>query len=57
MTLADYIFVLDVPERKVTIGRLAQPHSKESFGDGLPRKGVCGSDHISLAVDLHLPLL
>ncbi|KAI0375399.1 Endonuclease/exonuclease/phosphatase [Pilatotrama ljubarskyi] len=51
----DYIFVLDAPERNVSIVRLAKPHSKEAFGEGLPRKGVCGSDHISLAADLHWP--
>ncbi|CDO73215.1 hypothetical protein BN946_scf185007.g270 [Trametes cinnabarina] len=53
----DYIFVLDAPGRDVSIVRLAQPHSKEAFGEGLPRKGVCGSDHISLAADLHWPPL
>ncbi|KAI0361188.1 Endonuclease/exonuclease/phosphatase [Trametes cingulata] len=51
----DYIFVLDAPEREVSIMRLAKPHSKEAFGAGLPRKGVCGSDHISLAAELHWP--
>ncbi|KAI0652266.1 Endonuclease/exonuclease/phosphatase [Trametes meyenii] len=51
----DYIFVLDAPGRDVSILRLAKPHSKEAFGEGLPRKGVCGSDHISLAAELHWP--
>ncbi|KAI0673529.1 Endonuclease/exonuclease/phosphatase [Trametes maxima] len=51
----DYIFVLDAPGRDVSILRLARPHSKEAFGEGLPRKGVCGSDHISLAAELHWP--
>lgn len=36
---------------------LAKPHRKEAFGEGLPRKGVCGSDHISLAAELHWPPL
>ncbi|KAI8981271.1 Endonuclease/exonuclease/phosphatase [Trametes punicea] len=53
----DYIFVLDTPGREVSIVRLAKPHRKEAFGEGLPRKGVCGSDHISLAADLHWPPL
>ena len=53
--VADYIFVLDTPRRNVSVVRLAKPHSKEAFGEGLPRKGVCGSDHISLAADLHWP--
>ncbi|TBU34516.1 Endonuclease/exonuclease/phosphatase [Dichomitus squalens] len=51
----DYIFVLDAPGRDVSVVRLAKPHSKDSFGEGLPRKGVCGSDHISLAADLRWP--
>ncbi|OSD03572.1 Endonuclease/exonuclease/phosphatase [Trametes coccinea BRFM310] len=51
----DYIFVLDAPGRDVSIVRLAKPHPKEAFGEGLPRKGVCGSDHISLAAELHWP--
>ncbi|KAH9944043.1 Endonuclease/exonuclease/phosphatase [Epithele typhae] len=51
----DYIFVLDAPGRGVTVEGLAAPHPAEAFGEGLPRKGVCGSDHISLAADLHWP--
>ncbi|KAI1793945.1 Endonuclease/exonuclease/phosphatase [Ganoderma leucocontextum] len=53
----DYIFVLDPPGRGVSVVRLAKPHCKESFGEGLPRKGVCGSDHISLAADLDWPTI
>ena len=53
--VADYIFVLDAPGRDVRVVRLAKPHRKEVFGDGLPKKGVCGSDHISLAAELHWP--
>ncbi|RDX52041.1 Endonuclease/exonuclease/phosphatase [Lentinus brumalis] len=56
-SVLDYIFVLDAPGRDVSVVRLAKPHSKEAFGEGLPRKGVCGSDHISLAADLHWPPL
>ena len=52
---ADYIFVLDPPGRNVSVARLAKPHPKEAFGSGLPLKGVCGSDHISLAADLCWP--
>ncbi|PIL31576.1 hypothetical protein GSI_06278 [Ganoderma sinense ZZ0214-1] len=51
----DYIFILDAPGSEVSVVRLAKPYSKESFGEGLPRKGICGSDHISLAADLHWP--
>ncbi|KAH9858198.1 Endonuclease/exonuclease/phosphatase [Lenzites betulinus] len=51
----DYIFVFDAPGRDVSVLRLAKPHPKEAFGEGLPRKGVCGSDHISLAAELRWP--
>ena len=51
--VADYIFVLDARGRDVPVVRLAKPHSKEVFGDGLPKKGVCVSDHISLAAEQH----
>ncbi|KAI0756607.1 Endonuclease/exonuclease/phosphatase [Daedaleopsis nitida] len=54
-SVLDYIFVLDAPGRKVSVSRLAKPHQKDVYGEGLPRKGVCGSDHISLAADLHWP--
>ncbi|KAI0778580.1 Endonuclease/exonuclease/phosphatase [Trametes elegans] len=54
-SVLDYIFILDPPGRAVSVVRLAKPHNKEVFGEGLPRKGVCGSDHISLAADLHWP--
>ncbi|OJT03008.1 hypothetical protein TRAPUB_6351 [Trametes pubescens] len=54
-SVLDYIFVLDAPRRDVSILGLAKPHRKEAFGEGLPRKGVCGSDHISLAAELHWP--
>ncbi|KAJ8457455.1 hypothetical protein ONZ51_g11521 [Trametes cubensis] len=49
----DYIFVLDARGRDVPVVRLAKPHRKEVFGDGLPKKGVCVSDHISLAAEQH----
>ncbi|KAI0657850.1 hypothetical protein C8Q70DRAFT_919058, partial [Cubamyces menziesii] len=51
--VADYIFVLDARGRDVPVVRLAKPHRKEVFGDGLPKKGVCVSDHISLAAEQH----
>ncbi|OBZ79318.1 putative RNA exonuclease C9B6.11c, partial [Grifola frondosa] len=51
----DYIFVLDPPGRQVSVMRLAKPHHEDLLGDGLPMKGACGSDHISLAADLYWP--
>ncbi|THH34136.1 hypothetical protein EUX98_g191 [Antrodiella citrinella] len=47
----DYIFVLD-PKRDVTVVGVAAPHPTKDLDPGLPRKGVCASDHISLCADL-----
>ncbi|OCH95803.1 Endonuclease/exonuclease/phosphatase [Obba rivulosa] len=54
-TVLDYIFVLSPPDRPVSIEKLAKPHPANAFGLGLPRKGVCGSDHISLAAEMSWP--
>ncbi|KAF7800026.1 hypothetical protein EIP86_011269 [Pleurotus ostreatoroseus] len=54
-TFADYIFVLDTPAAPVSVLSLASPHTADKFGEGLPRKGVCGSDHMSLGAELSWP--
>ena len=54
---ADYIFVLNPPNKEVSVVGLAQPFAEKALAPGLPRMGVCGSDHISLAADLHWPPL
>ncbi|KAI0068339.1 Endonuclease/exonuclease/phosphatase [Artomyces pyxidatus] len=51
-TVLDYIFVIDPVDQHSTVLRLLQPHKTESMDPGLPRKGVSGSDHVSLAVEL-----
>ncbi|GJE87626.1 endonuclease/exonuclease/phosphatase [Phanerochaete sordida] len=51
-TVLDYIFVLDPPDRQVSVLGLAEPFPEEKLVPGLPRKGVCGSDHISLSAEL-----
>ncbi|GBE78233.1 hypothetical protein SCP_0111160 [Sparassis crispa] len=48
----DYIFVLDPPSHKLLICSLAKPHSANDLGLGLPRRGIGGSDHISLGAEL-----
>ncbi|KAF8641035.1 hypothetical protein AX17_000680 [Amanita inopinata Kibby_2008] len=49
----DYIFVLDPPEYRSQVLALLAPHRTENLESGLPQMGVCGSDHISLAAELH----
>jgi RNA exonuclease NGL2 len=48
---ADYIFFTGKGE----VRSLVRPHRMEDFGVGLPRRGVCASDHVSLACDLFFP--
>ena len=48
----DYIWVIDPPDRRVAVTRLLQPHTTDNLEPGLPRKGVCGSDHVSLAAEV-----
>ncbi|KAH9837132.1 Endonuclease/exonuclease/phosphatase [Rhodofomes roseus] len=54
-SVLDYMFVLSPPQRKVIVTRLAKPHRTEAVSPGIPLKGVCGSDHISLGAELYLP--
>jgi len=51
-TVLDYIFVLSPQSRAVSIDELAKPHPTSNLDPGIPRKGVCGSDHISLCAEL-----
>ena len=34
--------------RKLEVEGILEPALPEQLGDGLPRKGVCGSDHLAL---------
>ncbi|KAF8507186.1 Endonuclease/exonuclease/phosphatase [Russula emetica] len=51
-SVLDYIWVIDPPNRKASIMRLLQPHRTENLHPGLPRKGISGSDHVSLAAEV-----
>lgn len=48
----DYIWVIDPPDRRASVVRLLQPHTTENLQPGLPRKGISGSDHVSLAAEV-----
>ena len=48
----DYIWVIDPPNRSASVVRLLQPHATENLHPGLPRKGISGSDHVSLAAEV-----
>jgi RNA exonuclease NGL2 len=51
-TVLDYIFILDGSNSCTAVTGFAQPHRTEELEPGLPRKGVCGSDHISLSAEI-----
>ena len=50
--LPDYVFLLDPPGSQSKVLRLLAPHKAENLGDGLPKKGISASDHVSLAAEL-----
>jgi len=51
-SVLDYIWVIDPPNRSASVLRLLQPHATENLRPGLPRKGISGSDHVSLAAEV-----
>ncbi|CAL1695497.1 unnamed protein product [Somion occarium] len=54
-TVLDYIFVLEPVDRPVLVTGLAKPIFTADLEPGLPQKGKCGSDHISLCAELSWP--
>ena len=48
----DYIFLLHRPTSESQVLGILKTHHTANLGDGLPLKGVCGSDHVSLAADI-----
>ncbi|VDC01850.1 unnamed protein product [Peniophora sp. CBMAI 1063] len=48
----DYVFLLDPPGSRSKVLRILAPHKAENLGDGLPKKGISASDHVSLAAEL-----
>ncbi|KAK7463675.1 RNA exonuclease ngl2, variant 2 [Stygiomarasmius scandens] len=51
-TVLDYIFVIDTPVIQSTVTGVLAPHQTEDLEPGLPRKGVCASDHVSLSAEV-----
>ncbi|KZT72761.1 Endonuclease/exonuclease/phosphatase [Daedalea quercina L-15889] len=54
-SVLDYMFVVSPPQRKIVVTKLAKPHQTDALSPGIPLKGVCGSDHISLGAELFIP--
>ncbi|KIP12400.1 hypothetical protein PHLGIDRAFT_27244 [Phlebiopsis gigantea 11061_1 CR5-6] len=54
-TILDYIFVLNPPNSQAQVIGLAKPFPTGKLAPGIPRMGVCGSDHISLCAELAWP--
>lgn len=50
--LQDYVFLLDPPDARSKVLRILAPHKAEDLGDGLPKKGISASDHVSLATEI-----
>ncbi|KAI5124636.1 hypothetical protein M0805_004245 [Coniferiporia weirii] len=48
----DYIFVVLPPGRTLKVLGVLEPPVEEELGAGLPRKGVCGSDHLPLRAQI-----
>lgn len=51
-SVLDYIFILDPPSRISHVVGLLKPHTTEDMEPGLPQKGICGSDHVSLVSEI-----
>lgn len=52
--VTDYLFIIDPnPNRPSSILSLLRPHKTDDIHPGLPKMGVSGSDHISLAAEIH----
>ncbi|KAJ7487688.1 Endonuclease/exonuclease/phosphatase [Mycena galericulata] len=49
-TMIDYIFVLT--DRPAVVTGLLAPHITKDLDPGLPQKGICGSDHVSLCAEI-----
>lgn len=50
----DYIFLLPAQDaqRPPVITKLLQPHQTQDLEPGLPRKGVCASDHVAVGGEI-----
>jgi RNA exonuclease NGL2 len=52
MSWIDYIFISGPSDAEAVVTRILKPHRQEHLGNGIPKKGVCGSDHVSLAATI-----
>jgi len=52
LTITDYIFILDPPEEHSQVLGFLATHRTADLAGGLPLKGVCGSDHVSLVAEI-----
>ncbi|KAJ3568797.1 hypothetical protein NP233_g5472 [Leucocoprinus birnbaumii] len=50
-SVLDYIFYIPPQIQSCDVMSLLAPHKTKDFGAGLPLKGVCASDHVSLAAE------
>lgn len=51
----DYIFMLPKSERQFpAVTRLLRTHRTETLQPGVPRKGVCASDHVAVGAEIEL---
>ncbi|KZT44472.1 Endonuclease/exonuclease/phosphatase [Sistotremastrum suecicum HHB10207 ss-3] len=50
----DYIFIADPPNFETRVTKVLEPIATEVLEGGLPRSGICASDHVSLIADLAL---
>lgn len=53
-TTLDYIFFVDTPKHSIDVAGYLNPHRTTDMDTGLPQIGICGSDHVSLCVELLL---
>lgn len=50
-SVLDYIFYVPPRSQSCDVTSLLAPHRMEDFGAGLPLKGICASDHVSLGAE------
>ncbi|TFK77012.1 Endonuclease/exonuclease/phosphatase [Pluteus cervinus] len=48
----DYIYVLNPADVDSEVTKLLMPHKGADMAPGLPRSGICGSDHVALGAEL-----
>lgn len=51
--LLDYIFILDPPQQTSAVAGYLEPPTTQELEPGIPMKGVCSSDHISVCAEIY----